>query len=385
MKSVLPIVVLAQFCCASIWFASNGVINDLVSHFQLSQNALSYLTSSVQFGFLVGTLVFAIFMLADRFSPSKLFFISALIGGTLNLSMLIPQHQLISLISVRFLIGISLAGIYPIGIKIVADYYKKGLGKSLGYLVGALVLGTALPHLLKSFNNVINWQIVIISISILSFIGGSIVYMFVPDGPYQEKTTAFNIKNSLVVFKNNNASKGAWGYFGHMWELYAFWTFIPLALSNYISYHELKTDISVSLWTFFIIASGAISTVIGGYISIKKGSKNIANIFLFSSFICCLLSPVVFIYASLPLFIIFLFIWSLLVIPDSPLFSTIVAQNVSPNQKGTAITIVNCIGFGITILSILLINYLTNIIPSPYLLLTLILGPMVGLFVLIKK
>ena len=148
-KRILPIIVISQFCCTSLWFAGNGVMRDLVANFNLNQSALGHLTSAVQFGFISGTLVFALLTIADRYSPSKVFLFSALLGATCNVLMIGSYNNFSSLLLFRFLTGFFLAGIYPVGMKIAADYYDKGLGKSLGFLVGALVLGTALPHLLK--------------------------------------------------------------------------------------------------------------------------------------------------------------------------------------------------------------------------------------------
>jgi len=168
-KFILLVIVLSQFCCTSLWFAGNAVINDLVIGFDLKASALGDLISSVQFGFIIGTLTFAILTIADRFSPSKVFFISAILGSLFNLATIWEANDLSSLLLFRFATGFFLAGIYPIGMKIVADYYKKGLGKSLGFLVGALALGTALPHLLKQTTGAYSWESVMILTSSLSF------------------------------------------------------------------------------------------------------------------------------------------------------------------------------------------------------------------------
>ena len=148
-NKILLLFVVSQFCCTSLWFSGNAIITDLADAFQLTDGALGNLTSAVQFGFIIGTLVFAILTIADRFSPSKVFFISAITAALCNLGNILDSNNLMSLLTFRFLTGFFLAGIYPVGMKIAADYFKKGLGKSLGFLVGALVLGTAFPHLLK--------------------------------------------------------------------------------------------------------------------------------------------------------------------------------------------------------------------------------------------
>jgi len=145
-KHVLPIIVISQFFCTSLWFAGNGIMSELTRSFALEQRALGYLTSMVQFGFILGTFIFALLSVADRFSPSKVFFVCALLGAIVNISIIWEGNTYASILTFRFFTGFFLAGIYPIGMKIAADYFEKGLGKSLGFLVGALVLGTALPH-----------------------------------------------------------------------------------------------------------------------------------------------------------------------------------------------------------------------------------------------
>ncbi len=186
-KIILPIIVIAQFCCTSLWFAGNAVMSDIVLAFDLSESALAHLTSAVQFGFIIGTLIFAILTIADRFSPSKVFFICALIGSLFNLGTIWEQNTFWSLVFFRFATGFCLAGIYPVGMKIAADYFQKGLGKSLGYLVGALVIGTAFPHLLNSFSGVLPWKMVLITTSSIAILGGLLLVILVPNGPFRQR------------------------------------------------------------------------------------------------------------------------------------------------------------------------------------------------------
>lgn len=183
-KLILPVIVLSQFCCTSLWFAGNGVMPDLVSTFGLNESAIGHLTSAVQFGFIVGTLVFAILSIADWFSPSKVFFSCALLGALFNLGIIWDENGLASILSFRFFTGFFLAGIYPVGMKIAADYYEKGLGKSLGFLVGALVVGTAFPHLLKEMTHTLSWKTVLVATSILAVLGGTLMVILVPNGPF---------------------------------------------------------------------------------------------------------------------------------------------------------------------------------------------------------
>ena len=328
--------------------------------------------------------MFAIFTLSDRYSPSKVFFICALLGGGFNLGILYVNNTMFSLLCFRFLTGFSLAGIYPVGMKIAADYFEKGLGKSLSFLVGALVLGTAFPHLITSFEINFNWKIVIWLTSALALIGGLLIVVFVPNGPYQKLATKFDASKVLKVFKKPKFKSAALGYFGHMWELYAFWTFVPVLLLTHSQLHN--HTINISLFSFICIASGALACIIGGYLSSRYGTKKIAMASLSISGLCCLVSPLLFMVDSTIIFISFIILWGMMVIADSPLFSTLVAQHSEAQSKGTALTIVNCIGFAITIISIQLINYIiADLNNINYAFVILSLGPLIGLWYLKKS
>ncbi|MDX1719249.1 MAG: MFS transporter, partial [Salegentibacter mishustinae] len=363
-KQILPLIVFSQFCCTSLWFAGNAVMPELYLNFNLNEEALGHLTSAVQFGFILGTLIFAFLSLADRFSPSKLFFISAVFGAIFNLGIILENNNLNTLLLLRFLTGFSLAGIYPVGMKLAADYYDKGLGKSLGYLVGALVLGTAFPHFLKTFTGIENlpWRWVIVATSLFAFLGGLLIFFFVPNGPFRKAKGKFNFNAVFRVFSNKKLRRAAFGYFGHMWELYTFWAFVPIILAAYKRSFP-TSDFDVSFWSFIIIGIGGVSCVLGGYISEVLGIKKTATTALLLSGICCLAFPFIFLQASPVVLITFLCFWGIVVVADSPLFSTLVAGNAPPEIKGTALTIVNSIGFAITIVSLQLINYLHKIEP----------------------
>lgn len=382
-KWVLPIIVLSQFCCTSLWFAGNAVMGDLALDFQLPANALGNLTSVVQFGFIAGTLVFALLTIADRFPPSRVFFLCALAGAAFNLCTILNGNGYSSLLLFRFLTGFCLAGIYPVGMKIAADHFQKGLGKSLGFLVGALVLGTAFPHLLKAFTSDLPWRLVLVLTSSIAGFGGIIMVLLVPNGPYRTPSQKPDLTALFKVFRNRTFRSAAFGYFGHMWELYAFWTFVPVMLLSYQQLHP-GTIGNVPITSFFIIGLGGLACVLGGFLSVSLGTKRTAFSALLLSGACCLLSPLAFIYASEFVFIGFLIFWGLVVIADSPLFSTLVAQNAPQASKGTALTIVNSIGFAITIFSIQLTDLLVDI-DLRYAYLALAIGPALGLLALAGK
>jgi len=374
-NKILFIIVLAQFCCTSVWFAGNAILGDLQESFNLGNNALGYLTSSVQAGFIIGTMIFALLTLADRYSPSTVFAISAVIAALLNISVMFVAGDFTILVLLRFLMGFMLAGIYPVGMKIAADYHEKGLGKALGFLVGALVLGTAFPHLVKTLSGDLPWETVLYVTSALSFLGGLAIYFFVPDGPYRKAGQKLDLSVVFNVFKNKNFRSAAFGYFGHMWELYAFWAFTPTFLIYYFKINDLVNQ-QTSIYSFLIIGLGSIGCVVGGYVSSKKGSKKVAFYALLISGVLCIISPFILI-LPLSLFVVF-------VIMDSPQFSTIVAQSAPKESIGSALTIVNSIGFLLTIFSIQLLDFLKNFIDTRYLLVFLALGPIFGLISLKK-
>lgn len=255
-----------------MWFAGNAILPDLVQNFELKASSLGALTSSVQLGFIIGTLIFALLSIADRFSPSSVFFTCSLIGALFNLGVILDSNTIVRLLVFRFLTGFFLAGIYPVGMKIASDYYDKGLGKSLGYLVGALVVGTAFPHLLQTVKGTLTWEFVIIATSILSAAGGLLIFAGIPDGPYRTKSPSFRINEIGIVFKQAKFRKAAFGYFGHMWELYAFWAFVPVLLTSYQNYHN-SVEFNTFLLSFIIIAVGGVACVAGGYMAQRWGVK----------------------------------------------------------------------------------------------------------------
>lgn len=307
-----------------------------------------------------------------------------MLAGLFNLGISIDNIDSTGILSFRFLTGFFLAGIYPVGMKIAADYYQTGLGKSLGFLVGALVVGTAFPHLLKNFVDDFPWKYVLYSTTILSVIGGLSVLLLVPNGPYRKSGQKIKLTAFLDGFKKQSFRSVSLGYFGHMWELYTFWAFVPVMLASYKTYYP-GVNLNVPLLSFFIIASGAIACVLGGVLSQKFGAKKIASLSLFFSCLCCLISPLFLFSHSYIQFIAFLFIWGLVVIADSPLFSTLVAKNAPDESRGTSLTIVNGIGFSVTIISIQFINLLSDKISPQYIYMLLAIGPILGLIALLRN
>lgn len=366
---ILVLIVLSQFFCTTLWFATNAVSTEIALRLGIG-NTVSALTSAVQFGFLIGTLVFAIFTIADRFSASRVFLVCAILGAFSNLAIIYTYSWELMQLE-RFLTGFFLAGIYPVGMKIASDHFPDGLGVALGYLVGALVLGTAFPHLVRTGLQDFNWTYVVTVSTGLSLLGGLIIGFGVGDGPHRKGLQNFDFRAIVKVFRINQFRSAAIGYFGHMWELYAFWTFMPI----YVRLHEDSQN-DQSLLYFSIIGIGALSCIAGGYVSKNKGSQFVARGSLLISLVCCLLSPLA-LFLPYGAFLIFLLCWGFFVISDSPQFSTLVAIAAPAEYRGTGLTIVNSIGFGLTILSIQLLQWMTI---QTWSLVLLGIGPLLGLW-----
>lgn len=379
---------LSQFAGTSLWFVGNAVLPELKQSLGLSQYAVSQVTSAVMIGFISGTLVFAFFSLSDRYSPVKLFFISSLLGALTNVSVAWLAKDAASLFALRFLTGFFIAGIYPVGMKIAADWYEKGLGKALGFLLGALIIGTAFPHLLKNRAFELPWKSVLYYTSLFAVMGGFLMLLFVGDGPFRKKSGGFQWNAFKEIFSSKKWRQAAFGYFGHMWELYTFWGFLPVILALYAG--KKGVELNIPLLSFLIIAIGAVGSISGGYLSRHWGSAKVASLALLISGVCCFLSPLAYNF-SLPLFIFFLFVWGLTVSPDSPQFSTLVAEYAPPHLKGTALTIYNSIGFSISTISLIVIDrifYSNSFFAQENTMLLLGMGAIVGLpsmFRLIKN
>jgi len=373
---ILPVIIFSQFTGASLWFAGNAIIRDLQLAWGLGEQTLAYVTSAVQLGFISGTLLFAILVIADRFSPRQVFFYCSLAGAAANVALLLAPQELSALLLLRFATGFFLAGIYPVGMKIAAGWYRQGLGRALGYLVGALVVGTAFPHLIRGSGAELPWEQVIVGVSILALGGGFAMLLAVPDGPYLSAGSAFDPRALGLVFRSRQFRASAFGYFGHMWELYTLWAFIPVLLLTYATGHDIS--LNVPFWSFVVIAAGFLGCAIGGLVSKRIGSAPVAAIQLTVSGLCCLLSP--FLFDTGPvLFLAFLLLWGITVVGDSPQFSALNAAYAPREYVGSALTIVNSIGFLITVFSIQLASTMLPLVGVQYIFWLLVPGPVIGL------
>jgi len=277
----------------------------------------------------------------------------------------------------RFLTGITLAGVYPVGMKLVAQWFRSGLGWRLGILLAALTLGTASPYLMFGLGAAPGWRLLLLTASGLSLLGGFLVLIFVPQGPYLRQAAVFEPRMAFRIFTFREFRLQAFGYFGHMWELYAFWSLAALYLAASFRREGSGLLDNVPLLTFFVIAAGSAGCVLGGWISRRAGERNVALISLIVSGAFCSVSWWIFDQAA-PIVAAGFLIWGVFVIADSPQFSALAARHCPPRYTGTALTIQNGIGFGITVLSIQLAAGLGQSLGWKWAFVSLVIGPLLG-------
>jgi predicted MFS family arabinose efflux permease len=372
----LPVIVLAQFAATSLWFAGNAVLGDVQAEWGQGGDATGTLTSAVQLGFIAGTLVFAVLTIADRFPARAVFLASALVGAAANAAVAALPIGMTAFVALRFVVGFALAGIYPVGMKIAASWFRGRLGHALGLLVGALVLGTAFPHLVRAIGARLPWRALLATVSAIAALGGVALFAFVPTGPYLRAQGAFDPRALPRVFRAPELRAAALGYFGHMWELYAFWAFVPALVAYVLGARASGAE--VSAWSFVVIVAGVIGCIAGGLAARRFGSARVAAVQLAASGVLCLASPLV-VVAPAPVALALLVAWGVFVVGDSPQFSALVAVTAPADLVGTALAIVTSIGFAITIASIQLLDRLVPELGADRAFVALAAGPVLGL------
>ncbi|MCX4242733.1 MFS transporter [Paraliomyxa miuraensis] len=375
---MLPVIVVAQLMGGSLWFVGNSVVGEVAPLWPQVTGAVGWLTSAVQLGFLAGTLVYAVLGLSDRFAAHRVFLVSCLLGAIANAAVLLAPERFAWFLGARVLTGFCLAGIYPVGMKLAASWYRAGVGWAIGLLVGALVLGTALPHLLRTAS--LPWRPVILATSGLAVVGGLLVGTLVPEGPYVKRAGRFEVRRALAIFGRPHFRRAALGYFGHMWELYALWAFVPLAVAHVLRVEQGGTV--VAWWSFAIIGVGSLGCAVGGWVAGRRGSAAVATVQLCASGLACLVSPWM-LEASPAVALPFMLAWGVVVVGDSPQFSALGARTAPADLVGTGLTLMTAVGFGLTIGSISLLGALAEGGEVRWLFVWLLPGPIAGVLAML--
>jgi MFS family permease len=377
----LALLAIAELLGMSLWFSGSAVVPALVTEWKLSEGAAHWLTLSVQLGFVAGTLLSALINLPDIISPRHLFTLTAIAGAVVNGAFGLFAHDASVGIALRFLTGMFLAGVYPPAMKILATWFRHGRGLALGVLVGALTLGKATPYLVNGIGSV-SWRYNVLVVSFLAVIGALIVLLFVNDGPLGLPPARFDWKQVGRIFGNRGVRLANFGYFGHMWELYAMWTWIPFMIRASLSLR--KSDAALAeVASFLVIGCGALGCFVAGLIADRIGRTVVTSGAMAISGSCCLL--IGFAFGAHPILLLTIAaIWGASVVADSAQFSACVTELGDQQYLGTALTIQTCLGFLLTTVSIELIPRVEKIVGWRYAFMILAPGPLFGVMAMLR-
>ena len=377
----LLVVSSAVLLVSATWFSGTAAIPALRRDWSLSDAQAASLTIGVQLGFISGTLLYAVLNIADVFDARGVFLVSSLLCAAFNGGFAWLAHGLPEGVLLRFLTGVALAGVYPVGMKIIASWFQSGLGWRLGVMVGALVLGTSFPYLLQALGDGWSWRALTALGSLSAVIGGVLVAAALERGPYLAARARFDPKALVRIFSHAPFRHSAFGYFGHMWELYAFWSLLGFYLAASFAGRGAAWTHVIPLVAFATVAMGALGCVAGGWISRRAGERDVALVSLVVSGTLCALSGFAFELPPGPL-VVYLLVWGAFVVSDSPQFSALAARHCPPAYTGTALTIQNGIGFAVTVVSIQLLPLLAARLGWRWVFVFLTAGPAFGAFFL---
>ena len=359
----------------ALWFGMSAVAPQVAKEWNLSPSATAWLTLAVQIGFVAGTLASALLNLPDVIRARYLFAICAFLGASVNALLAWTVHSVTAAIVLRIATGIFLAGVYPPAMKIIATWFRTGRGFALGVLIGALTLGKASPYLVNAVGSS-SWRINLTVASVLAVAGGLLV-LLLHEGPYALPNQPFDFSQVTNVFANRGVRLANFGYFGHMWELYAMWTWAPAM------FRASMTPRLAEMASFVVIGSGAAGCIAAGLLADRLGRTVVASSAMAISGACCIIIGFLYGRSEYALLAIAI-IWGASVVADSAQFSACVTELGDPRYIGTALTLQTCIGFLITTLTIRGLPLLVDAVGWRYAFMALAPGPFLGILAMLR-
>jgi len=378
---MLLVVATAMVMAMTLWFSATAASPAIAREFQLDPAVLAWLTMAVQGGFVIGTLLTAVTNLADAINPRRLFAAGCVAGALANAAIVFAPAPAV-IIALRFCTGAALAWVYPPGMKIAAGWFLERRGTALGIIVGAVGLGSALPHLLAWIGASLPWRALVGTSSLLALGGALLVALFARDGPHVSPSAPFDRHALRVVLRSRGARLAMLGYFGHMWELYAMWTWMAAFAAASLASRAgapvgggaMRTG---SLVAFLTLASGAAGCVLAGRWADEFGKARIAGAAMLASAACALASPAVY-GAPFALLLVLAVVWGFSVVADSAQFSALVSDHTARTHVGTALTLQTSAGFLLTMVSMRLVPPATALLGWRWAFLFLAPGPLLG-------
>jgi MFS family permease len=373
---MLLLVAAGQFFGLTLWFSATAAAPALAREFAITGAGVAWLTMAVQAGFVAGTLMSALFNLPDVLNARRLFAAGCLAGAVANAAITLAGTPVV-IIALRFATGVALACVYPPGLKIAAGWFVDRRGTALGIVVGALTVGSAFPHLLAWATDGVSWRTLMICSSLLATVGAAIVAVAVKDGPYVSASAPFDPQAVSIVLRNREVRLATLGYLGHMWELYAMWTWIPAFAAASILASGGNPGRQGSLIAFVTIASGAVGCVLAGVGADAMGKARVAGGAMIVSGTCAILAGLTF-GGPFALLLALAVVWGFSVVADSAQFSALVAQFSPRTHVGTALTLQTCAGFLLTMISMRLLPAVAAAAGWKWAFLLLVPGPFLG-------
>lgn len=374
----VTVLVIAELAAMSLWFTSAAILPDMVREVAISPFRQALLSSGVQGGFVIGALFYSISGIPDRFDPRRVFAISALLAAAANASLVVSVPGSASAIAARIATGALIAGVYPVGMKIAVGWGTRDRGLLVGLLVGALTFGNSVPFLAAWLGGA-EWRTAVLAVSLFASIG-ALLALAVGLGPSHARATRFEPGAIRIAWTDRRVRAAYLGYFGHMWELFAFWAWIGVAAS--VSYAATMGEVRAAelarLTSFVAIAGGALSSVLSGAIADRIGKAEVAILAMAASGTCALLTAVSF---SGPVWLVFglIILWGITVIPDSAQFSALVADFSPPHHAGSLMTFQTALGFALTAVTVQIVPLAAGWLGWPAVLAAMALGPAFGI------